>query len=347
MAIIGTMTHGGEWRGPGRSRRVLLAPDSFKGTLTATEIVTVLAAPLVEAGHAVDPCPLADGGEGTMDALLAADGGERVETEAHDPLGRPLRSSFAVLGRGEEAVVETAAASGLVLLAAGERDPEASSTRGTGELIAAAARRSARILVAIGGSAPTDGGRGALEAIDAAGGLGDSRIACLCDVRTPWELAARTFGPQKGADAAAVGRLAARLERFGAELPRDPRGVPRTGGAGGLAGGLWAVHGAELVDGAFFIMDAVGFDSRLSGADAVVTGEGRLDATTLDGKTVSEVARRARLAGVAVHAVVGADATTAADRRALGIASIREASTADEIATAARELARELAVAAR
>lgn len=345
--MTGTMTNAGRSRGPERIPEVLLAPDSFKGTLSAPEVAAVLAAPLREAGLGVDACPLADGGEGTADALLAALAGERLEADAHDPLGRPLRASFAILGDGEAAVVETAAASGIALLAAGERDAEAASTRGTGELIAAAAGRARQILVGIGGSATTDGGRGALEAIAAAGGVGEARIVCLCDVRTPWELAAETFGPQKGADAATVARLAARLERFAAELPRDPRGVPMSGAAGGLAGGLWAARDAELVDGASFVLDRVGFDARLGRAAVVVTGEGRLDATTLEGKTVSEVARRARLAGIPVHAIVGTDATTATERRSLGMASIREASTTRELAAAARGLARELGPAGR
>ena len=194
----------------------------------------------------------------------------------------------------------------------------------------------------IGGSATTDGGAGALEAIAAAGGLGDARVVCLCDVRTPWESAAETFGPQKGADPEAVARLARRLDELAATLPRDPRGVPMSGGAGGLAGGLWAACGAELAEGAAFILRTVGFDERLGRAGAVVTGEGRLDATTLVGKVVSQVSRRAHDAGVPVHAVVGQDATTSADRGALGLASIREASTAAELADAAAELGREL-----
>ena len=329
-------------RGPRQSRRVLLAPDSFKGTLTAWQVAAALAGPLAEAGYEVDPCPLADGGEGTAEALLAARGGERVEVDAHDPLGRALRSSFVLLADRETAVVETAAASGLALLAPGERDAEVASTRGTGEIIVAAAKRAKDILVGVGGSATTDGGRGALEAIATSGGLGGARIVCLCDVRTPWELAARTFGPQKGADPAAVERLSARLERFAGELPRDPRGLARAGAAGGLAGGLWAVCGAELVDGAAFVLSSVDFDVRLRGATAAVTGEGRLDATTLAGKAVSEVAGRARLAGIPAHAVVGEDATTAADRQTLGLASIREASTAEELASTAAVLARDL-----
>src|SRR3954470_14501436 len=322
---------------------VLLAPDSFKGTLSAPEVAAALAAPFEAAGFAVDPCPLADGGEGTVEALVEVLGGRRVEAEAHDPLGRSIVSSFALLRDGRTAVVETAAASGFGLLAPFERDAEASSTRGTGELIAAASRHASRVLVGIGGSASVDGGEGAIEAIAAAGGLGDTGLVCLCDVRTPWERAAETFGPQKGADPAAVARLSRRLDRLAATLPRDPRGVPMGGGAGGLAGGLWAACGAELADGAGYVLEAVGFDERLRRSAAVVTGEGRLDATTLAGKVVSEVARRARAAGVPAHAVVGRDASAPDERGALGLVSIREASTVEEIVRAAGTLASELA----
>src|SRR4051794_6468964 len=226
---------------------VLLAPDSFKGTLSAPEVAVALAAPFEAAGFAVDLCPLADGGEGTAESLLETLGGRRVEAEVHDPLGRSIVSSFVLLRDFRTAVVETAAASGLDLLAPFERDPEAASTRGTGELIVAASGVASRVLVGIGGSATVDGGEGAIEAIAAGGGLGDAGLVCLCDVRTPWERAAETFGPQKGADAAAVARLSRRLNRLAGTLPRDPRGLPMGGGAGGLAGGLWAACGAELV----------------------------------------------------------------------------------------------------
>ena len=285
--MVTTMAESHRSRGRGKPTPVLLAPDSFKDTLSAPEVVEALALPFERAGHAVDRCPLADGGEGTADALLGALGGRRVDAAAHDPLGRPISAPFVLLHDGATAVLDTAAASGLGLLAPRERDPEAASTQGTGELIVAAARRAPRVLVGIGGSATTDGGAGALGAIAAAGGLGDARVVCLCDVRTQWESAAETFGPQKGADPATVARLARRLDDLARRLPRDPRGVEMTGGAGGLAGALWAACGAELADGAAYVLETVSFDERLAGASAVVTGEGRLDATTLAGKVVS------------------------------------------------------------
>lgn len=341
------MTDAGGPRDAEQPKGVLLAPDSFKGTVSAPEIVATLAGPFEDAGFEVDRCPLADGGDGTAGALLGALGGRRVEVDAHDPLGTPLRSTFVLLADGERAVVETAAASGLDLLPPAELDAEAASTWGTGELIVAAVRTAPVVLLGIGGSATTDGGQGALEAIAAAGGLGEGRLVCLCDVRIPWELAAPKFGPQKGADAASVARLQARMERFAAALPRDPRGMPMGGGAGGLAGGLWAACGAELVDGASFVLETVGFDARLQRSLAVITGEGRLDETTLEGKVVSDVARRARRAAVPAHAIVGEDASTRGVRRALGLESIRQASTTAELARAATALARDLAAPGR
>lgn len=326
--------------------RVLVAPDSFKGTFTAAQVAQAVARGVERAGIAADRCPLADGGEGTQAVLLAARGGEVVEAAAHDPLGRPLTASFALLGEARDvAVVETAAASGLALLGEDERDPWAASTRGTGELICAALDAGAReVLVAAGGSATVDGGAGALAALaERAGGLGGAQLVVLCDVRTPWERCAAVFGPQKGADAALVTRLTARLDALAGTLPRDPRGVAMTGAAGGLSGALWAAGGARLVAGAPHVLDAVGFDARLRDAALVVCGEGRLDAQSGEGKLVGEVARRARAAGLPAVALVGRCAL--ADWGALGLAAVHEASTLAELAAAGERIGRELVAA--
>jgi len=299
------------------------------------------------AGLPADLCPVADGGEGTMDVLLGALGGSRLETQAADPLGRPVRAAFAVLdAAGSEsptAVVEVAQASGLGLVPERERDPVAASSAGTGELIAAAVDTGARrILVAAGGSATTDGGAGALSALERQGGLRGATLVVLCDVRTPFELAAERFGPQKGADPAAVRRLARRLRDQARALPRDPRGVPMTGAAGGLAGGLWAALGAWLEPGASFVLRALDFDRRLRRARAVVTGEGRLDRGTLEGKAPAEVAVRARQMGVPAHAIVGANAIDAFDARLLDLGLILEAGDETQLERAGEELARRL-----
>jgi glycerate kinase len=164
----------------------------------------------------------------------------------------------------------------------------------------------------------------------------------LCDVRTPFERAAEVFGPQKGAGPEQVRRLTARLHEVAAGYRRDPRGVPRTGAAGGLSGGLWAELGARLVPGAAYVLDRVGFDARLAGATAVVTGEGRLDLQTLEGKAVGEVAERARRAGIPVHAVAGRVDLDDDGRRRLGLASAREAGDPAALAAAGAALAAEL-----
>jgi glycerate kinase len=232
-----------------------------------------------------------------------------------------------------------AAASGLGLLAERERDPWAASTYGTGELICAAVDAGAQvILLGVGGSATTDGGAGALEAIEEHGGLAGARLVVLCDVRTPFERAPAVFGPQKGADAAMVRRLEARLDELAARLPRDPRGVPMTGAAGGLSGGLWAAHGAVLEPGAPWVLDALGFDARMRAARAVVTGEGRLDEQTLEGKLVGEIGTRTRQAGVPLHAIVGTDRLDAFGKRMIDLQVVQEATDLDEMEAAGERL---------
>jgi glycerate kinase len=316
---------------------VLVAPDKFKGTFSATEVAAAITGGLRAGGREAVELPLADGGEGTMEALLAALGGERLTARVEDPLGRAVEADFALLAGARTAVVEVAQASGLWRLSEGERDAWRASSRGTGELIAAAVDAGAReVIVAAGGSATTDGGAGALEAL---GRLEQVALTVACDVRTPWEDAPRVFGPQKGADARTVGRLERRLDDLAGDLPRDPRGVPATGAAGGLAGGLWAAHGAQLVSGAALVLDAVCFDARMRTARFVVTGEGRLDDQTLAGKTVGEVATRCRQSGVGCHAVVGENALDAFLVRVLDLASVTEAGTVRDLRAAGRGLA--------
>ncbi len=317
---------------------VLVAPDSFKGTFSATEVAAAIGRGLQAAGRPADLCPVADGGEGTLDALAAGLGAERRRAAVTDPLGRPIEAEFGLAG--DVALVDTAAASGLGLVTEAERDAVAASTAGTGELIAAAIGEGARtVYLGVGGSATTDGGSGAIKAIERAGGVGGARLVVLCDVRTPFEDAARVFGPQKGADPDAVKRLTARLHAMARRLDRDPRGVPMTGAAGGLSGGLWAAFGAELVPGAAFVLDEVGFDARMRCARAVVTGEGKLDMQSLVGKVVSEVATRARQSGVPCHAVVGTRELDSMGARILDLDRVIEASTLEQLEAAGRSLA--------
>jgi glycerate 2-kinase len=326
-------------------RPVLVAPDSFKGTFRAAEVAGAIGRGLERAGlMPPDLCPLADGGEGTMEALLLALGGEAIAADVHDPLGRPVRASFGLVEDGGTAVIEMAAASGLGLVAESERDPWAASTYGTGELICAAVDAGAEVVVlGVGGSATTDGGAGALEAIEEHGGLAGARLVVLTDVRTPFERAPAVFGPQKGADPAMVARLEERLDELAARLPRDPRGVPMTGAAGGLSGGLWAVLGARLEAGAPFVLDALDFDARMRASRAVVTGEGRLDEQTLEGKLVGEIGTRTRQAGVPLHAIVGKDTLDAFGKRIIDLQLVQEATDLDGLEAAGERLGRALA----
>jgi glycerate 2-kinase len=330
---------------PMRERPVLVAPDSFKGTFRAAEVAGAIGRGLELAGlMPPDLCPLADGGEGTMEAILLALGGEVVGVEVQDPLGRPVRAQFGLVEDGGTAVLEMASASGLGLVAEDERDAWAASTYGTGELICAAADAGAQVvLVGVGGSATTDGGAGAIDAIEEHGGLGGARIVVLCDVRTPFERAPAVYGPQKGADPDLVRRLEERLEALAAHLPRDPRGVPLTGAAGGLSGGLWAACGAALEPGAPFVLDALDFDARMRTARAVVTGEGKLDQQTLEGKLVGEIGTRTRQAGVPLHAIVGSDRLDAFGKRIIDLQVVQEATSLAEIEAAGERLGRGLA----
>jgi glycerate kinase len=323
-----------------RERPVLVAPDSFKGTFSAAQVAGAIGRGLERAGlMPPDLCPVADGGEGTLDALLTRLGGEYVAAEVTDPLGRPVRAGYALLEDGGTALVEMAAASGLGLVAEDERDAWAASTYGTGELIVAAVEAGAQVvLVAVGGSATTDGGTGAVAAIEEAGGLRGAKIVVLCDVRTPFEDAARVFGPQKGAGPDLVARLTERLHEQAAAFPRDPRGVPMTGGAGGLSGGLWAACGATLEAGAPFVLDALDFDERMRAARAVVTGEGKLDEQTLQGKLVGEIGTRARQAGVPLHAIVGRDALDPFGKRIIDLQLVLQATTLEELEAAGETL---------
>jgi len=321
---------------------VLVAPDSFKGTLAAANVARAIADGIRQGGGDAEELPIGDGGEGTMDALVATLGGELRTAKVSDPLGRPVKARWALLPDGR-AVVETAEASGFALLKESERDPWAASTRGTGELIAVAVEAGAsEVLVTVGGSATMDGGAGAVEALEEAGVR--PKLDVLCDVRLPFEQAPSVFGPQKGADARMVKRLERRLDKLAAAAPRDPRGVPGTAAAGALSGGLYAYCGAKLVPGAAYVLDTVGFDEQMRAARAVITGEGRLDAQSLEGKAVGEVATRCRQAGVWCHAVVGRNALDDFTIRLLDFASVHEAGTPKKLRDVGIALARESGV---
>jgi glycerate 2-kinase len=270
--------------------RAVACPDKFRGTLRADEAAAAIAAGLRRGGFDdVTEVPLADGGEGTLDTLLATLGGSRRVARVTGPLGDPVDAEWGVLSSGV-AVIEMARASGLALVS-GRNDPLRASTRGTGELIAVARREGfAQIIVAVGGSATTDGGLAAVESL--AWSLQGIDVTVACDVESAFLDAARIYGPQKGASAAQVALLTRRLERL-ADQYRQRTGVDVTtvagaGAAGGLAGGLAAI-GAQLVPGFEAVAEAVGLEAAFEGASLVVTGEGKLDVSSLEGKVVGGV----------------------------------------------------------
>jgi glycerate kinase len=288
----------------------LVCPDKFKGTLDAADAASAMGEGLRRAGFdEIASLPLADGGEGTLDALVAARGGSRRKATVTGPLGDPVEAEWALLPGGV-AVVEMAQASGLAL-APRVRDPLRASTRGTGELIAAAIRAGARrVIVGVGGSATTDGGLAAIEALGWS--FGAVPVTVACDVTTPFLDAAKLFAPQKGATDAQVSlltrRLASLAEQYQQRTGVDVRTLPGAGAAGGLAGGLAAI-GAEIEPGFDVVAGAVGLDGALEGVDLVVTGEGRLDATSFAGKVVGGVLEWAADAGTPHVAVIAGQVT--------------------------------------
>jgi glycerate 2-kinase len=270
--------------------RALACPASLKGVLGAVAAAKALATGFRAAGAEAEILPLADGGEGTAEALEAALGGEWRQAEVSDPLGRPVTARWLVLPDGR-AVVEAAAAIGLPLLRPEELDPLRASSRGLGELVAAVTReRPPGLLLGLGGVATVDGGAGLLEALGAL----PVQTVVLCDVRTRLADAPRLYGPQKGAGPDAVAELERRLAAMPELTPYAE--LPGSGAAGGLGAALAAL-GAALAPGAETILDIVGFDARASTADLVVTGEGTVDATTAEGKAPGTVAKRCRRLG--------------------------------------------------
>jgi len=300
---------------------VIAAPAGLKGVLSPAEAAALLGAGLRRVdGVEVDEAPVADGGEGTALVLHSALGGEWQTAVVSDPLGRPLAARWLLLDDGT-AVVESAAAVGLPLLREAERDPLTASTHGFGELLLATlTAQPTSLLVCLGGTATVDGGVG-MRAL-AGQWLKDIPIRVACDVRNPLlgaRGAARAFGPQKGADAAAVDELERRLPSLDELAPY--RALPGAGAGGGL-GAAFAALGGELVSGADLVLDLIRFDERVRGADLVVTGEGTVDATTFEGKAPGTVLKRCEQIGVRCElfgGVVadGLDAHALSGRRAL------------------------------
>jgi glycerate kinase len=283
---------------------LLAAPDKFRGTATAPEVAAAVARAAQRCGWDSDRAPVADGGEGTLDAF----GGANRRALVMGPLGDQVEAGWRL--DGERAVVEMAAASGLLLVGGPEgNDPMAASTHGTGELISAALEAGAKeVIVGVGGSATTDGGLGAVRALEPHRRLRGVDLVVACDVTLTFVDAAPVFAPQKGASGAQVALLTRRLERlaqvYEGDFGIDVRTIPGSGAAGGLAGGLAAV-GARLVPGFDVVAEALELAERLDRAQLVVTGEGFLDEQSFAGKAVGGVVELASRAGVPVLVVAG------------------------------------------
>ncbi|MGI6143137.1 MAG: glycerate kinase [bacterium] len=324
--------------------RIIIAPDSFKGSLTAAEVAEGIERGVKRALPQVETItvPLADGGEGTVDALVSATGGRIRIKEVTGPLGERVEAQFGLLGDGETAVIEMATASGLPLVPPGKRNPMLTTTYGTGELILAALEEGCRrIIIGIGGSATNDGGAGMAQALGVklldekgqdipygAAGLArlaridvsslDRRLAQVevlvaCDVDNPLtgpRGAARVYGPQKGADPQMVEELDQILARFAAILLRDlgiaVQDIPGAGAAGGLGAGLLAFLKGRLAPGVELVLSAVKLEERIQrGADLIITGEGAINGQTVYGKAPIGVARLAKKYQLPVIAITG------------------------------------------
>lgn len=321
--------------------KYVLIPDSFKGTLSSEDICRIASEEILRLEPEAEICaiPVADGGEGTVDAFLAAVGGTRAEVPCTGPCGQEVMGFYGLLPDGT-AVVEMAAAAGLPLAGAC-RDPEKTTTYGVGQLMAHALSRGAkRLVLGLGGSATNDGGCGAAAALGAefldaegrafvpTGGtltqiahirmkglretLAGAEVTVMCDIDNPLcgpAGAAAVFGPQKGADAAMVARMDAGLRHLAEMLEKDVGMEVLTlaggGSAGGFGAGAAAFFGGQLRMGIDVVLDLTGFDWKCRGASLVITGEGHLDSQSLRGKTVVGVARRARALGVPAAALVG------------------------------------------
>lgn len=325
--------------------KIIIAPDSFKGSLTAKEAASAMARGVraIAPNAEIDIIPLADGGEGTLEALVASTHGQFKQVAASDPLGRSINGLYGVLGDGKTIVIEMAVVSGLLLLKENERNPLFTTTYGTGQLIRQALDSGCReLILGIGGSSTNDCGAGMAQALgvrffrndkteilDKICGklLGDvaaidnsrihptvrsAHITVACDVRNPLlgeNGCTYVYAPQKGAKPEIVKQLEKNMTSFiniaEKTINRSVRDIPGAGAAGGLGAGLMLFLGAKLQPGIDIVMDACGFSERIKDADFILTGEGKIDGQTAFGKTIAGIASRAKLRKISVIAFAG------------------------------------------
>ena len=345
---------------------ITLAFDSFKGSLRSDEVADAFEEGLrtVLPDCEVRKAYVADGGEGTMEAIVKSLNGSFIETTVSDPIGRAVKARYGIIDNGQTAVIEMAEASGLTLLKPEERDPMHTTTYGTGELIADAISRGCRrFLVGIGGSATNDGGTGMFSALgfrfldkernalEGCGGtlteivsidasqamseLKDCEFVIVCDVTAPLygpNGAVHVFAPQKGANKEMVAQLDAGLQNFASAIyqfnGKDVAHIPGGGAAGGMGAGMYALLNSRLERGIDMVLNAIRFDDIITGSDLVVTGEGRIDRQTVMGKAPSGILRRASAQGIPVIAI-GGRVEWCDELRKSGFAKILEASNPD------------------
>ena len=343
MGITCLVTANGVYNGPSTAMKIIIAPQSFKGSVSAMEAAKAIQRGVLAAAPDAETVlvPVADGGDGTLETLVDSSEGRIFRTIVTGPLGQALEASWGAMGDDQTAVIEMARASGLALVPPHQRNPRVTTTRGTGEIIKEALDRGfVRIIVGLGGSATNDGGAGMASALGArllddqdqpinAGGaelarlahidtsqlhpgLADAEIVCATDVTNPLcgpTGASAIYGPQKGATPEMVAELDEALENYARvikrDLGQDVADRPGAGAAGGLGAGLMAFAGAELRSGIDMVCDVLGFDDHLAGADLVLTGEGRADQSTIYDKAPVGVARRALARGVPTVILAG------------------------------------------
>ena len=323
--------------------KIVIAPDSFKGSLTALQVAEAIEVGLrrMFTDAAIEKIPMADGGEGTVQSLVDATGGQILTAQVLDPLGNSINAQYGVLGDGVTAVIEMAAASGLTLVPLDKRDPRVTTTYGTGELIRVALAHGCRkLIIGIGGSATNDGGAGMAQALGAKlltasgeqiepgggslatlnsidlseldPGIAETETVVACDVNNPLtgkQGASHVYGPQKGATPEMIRVLDANLVHFDKIVQRDLSksvgNVPGAGAAGGLGAGLMAFLDASLKSGIDIVTEATQLSKRFAGADLVITGEGQINFQTVFGKTPVGVAKVAKTHNIPVIAIAG------------------------------------------
>ena len=320
--------------------RVLVCPDSFKGTMTSFQVAHAISSGIRDAKFEAIEIPISDGGEGFLRVFMSSLPHKVYEARVTNSVGNQTSAKFITIEEGNCAVIETAQACGLQFARPSTEVSLTATTRGVGELIISAVKIGARkIILGVGGTATTDGGLGAINYIEEMGGLHGIDVVVLSDVTTAFEDAARIFAPQKGADGVAVRILSERLMSLSRRLPKNPYGVVGSGAGGGISGGLWAMYDAEICSGIEQVLKLINIDEIMAHSDLIITGEGRLDRESMSGKAVSGILEHAQSLGKPTWAFVGENKLRASEVADFGLAGVKIAKSIEELRLAGAELA--------